>query len=118
MMLNTILAVITTIAPATLALPSILSANSFKIPTCGAEACLAKTNGTFDACTPNDLACLCRLDQSRLDTYVATVQPCIDGAVGHNTCTDGAIYQYKDVLTTVCADDAFGHKKVSFAPKN
>jgi hypothetical protein len=31
------------------------------------------------------------------------------------TCTD-SIVEYKDVLTTVCADDRFGKKDVEFAP--
>jgi hypothetical protein len=57
------------------------------------ETCLADTDGMFHACAPHDLVCLCNLDQDELALYVSTVQSCIDGEVGHTTCTDGAIYR-------------------------
>jgi hypothetical protein len=57
------------------------------------EVCLAETNGLFDACAPNNLACLCSLDQDELSRYVSIIQLCIDGDVGHTECTDGAIYR-------------------------
>jgi hypothetical protein len=31
------------------------------------------------------------MDQSEVTRYVSTVQPCIDGDAGKETCTDGAI---------------------------
>jgi hypothetical protein len=94
--------------------------------------CLADTDGTYKGCAPRDLVCLCRLDQSEVTDYVSIVQPCIDGNVGPDTCTKGAIYrelpraykydyniltrqsEYKDLLETVCADDQFGNKVVEF----
>ncbi|KAL5113235.1 hypothetical protein ACEQ8H_008902 [Pleosporales sp. CAS-2024a] len=40
------------------------------------------------------------MKQSDITRYVATVQPCLDGKEGQDNCTDGAICQYKDLLTT------------------
>jgi hypothetical protein len=57
------------------------------------EICFADTDGAFDACATNDLACLCSLDQSEVTRYVDTVQPCIDGDAGREACTAGAIYR-------------------------
>jgi hypothetical protein len=55
------------------------------------ESCLTSTNGLFDGCATNDLACLCRLDQPEVARYVTAVQPCIDGDAGHIACTAGGI---------------------------
>ncbi|KAH9880967.1 hypothetical protein J1614_001460 [Plenodomus biglobosus] len=110
------LAIFLAVLPAARSLPNDLSIRQFKLPTCQAEACLATTNGTFDACPPSDLACLCSLNQPEIARYVSMVQPCIDGDEGQAACTDGARYQYKDVLKTVCASKQFGNKTVEFAP--
>ncbi|KAF2124144.1 hypothetical protein P153DRAFT_390694 [Dothidotthia symphoricarpi CBS 119687] len=88
------------------------TARQFNLPTCGAETCL--TDGVFDACAPGDLACLCTLEQSEVTRYVETVQSCLDGEAGQAACTAGAIYQYKDLLKTVCATEQFGNKTVVF----
>lgn len=108
------IAVFAAVFPTVWSLPTAPSARQFKPPTCGAEQCLAATNGEFDACKPNDLACLCRLEQSEVTRYVETVQPCINGDIVPKSCTAGAIYQYKDLLKTVCASKESGNKIVAF----
>jgi len=113
---STTLAILATVLPAAWSLPAELPVRQFKLPTCGAESCLVETPGLFDACTAGDLGCLCTLEQSEVTRYVSIVQPCLDGDVGKATCTDGAIYQYKDLLKTVCASDQFGNKVVEFSP--
>jgi hypothetical protein len=98
------------------------------------ESCLLSTNGLFDGCATNDLACLCRLDQPEVARYVTAVQPCIDGDAGHIACTDGGIQgesltrlymkmehanmvpEYKDVLRNVCNTEQFGYKQAVFPP--
>jgi hypothetical protein len=57
------------------------------------EMCLVDTSGIFDGCAPYDLVCLCNLDEDELSRYVTTVHPCIDGPLGSEMCTDGAIYR-------------------------
>lgn len=95
----TYIAVIAAAVPAVWSLPAGLVSRQFKVPTCGAEACLATTNGTFVASgasngtAPNDLGRLCSLPQADLTTYVESVQPCIDGDAGKAVCTPGAIYR-------------------------
>jgi len=111
---STTLGIFLTMLPAVWSLPTDLSIRQFKLPTCAADTCL--TDGTFDACPPSDLACLCKLDQAEVTRYVSTVQSCIDGEKGKQACTDGARYQYKDVLKTVCASEQFGNKIVEWAP--
>ncbi|KAF2850319.1 hypothetical protein T440DRAFT_110920 [Plenodomus tracheiphilus IPT5] len=113
---NTTLAVFLAVLPAVWSLPNDLSLRQFKLPTCKAASCLSTTNGTFDACPPSDLGCLCSLNQTEINRYVNIVQPCIDGDEGRANCTYGARYQYKDVLKTVCASEQFGNKTVMFAP--
>ncbi|KAI8938577.1 hypothetical protein NX059_004456 [Plenodomus lindquistii] len=113
---GTTLATLLTVLPAAWSLPNNLSIRQFKLPTCKAESCLATTNGTFGACPTSDLACLCSLNQTEVTRYVSIVQPCIDGNEGKAACTDGARYQYKDILKTVCASAQFGNKTVEFAP--
>ncbi|KAH7371565.1 hypothetical protein BKA66DRAFT_423905 [Pyrenochaeta sp. MPI-SDFR-AT-0127] len=113
---NAYLAVIAAILPAVWSLPAELAVRQYKLPTCGAEYCLVETPGLFDACAPSDLACLCSLEQSEVTRYVSTVQPCLDGVAGEATCTPGAIYQYKDILTLVCSGERFGAKVVAFPP--
>lgn len=105
--------VIAAAVPAVWSLPSGLVTKQFKVPTCGAETCLAATNGTFVATgasngtAPNDLGRLCSFPQEDVTRYVQTVQPCIDGDAGKSVCTAGAIYQYKDLLKSVCASDPY-----------
>ncbi|CAO2652278.1 Nn.00g005610.m01.CDS01 [Neocucurbitaria sp. VM-36] len=113
---NAVLAFIAAALPTVWSLPAQLDVRQNKLPTCGAETCLTETPGLFDACEPNDLGCLCSLQQSEVTRYVGTVQPCIDGEPGKVACTDGARYQYKDLLKQVCASDQFGNKAVEFAP--
>ncbi|KAH5659173.1 hypothetical protein HBI51_021060 [Parastagonospora nodorum] len=109
-----VITMVGTITPAVLCLPATSFTRQFQLPTCGAETCLTATNGLFNACEPHNLACLCSMEQKGISDYVTLVQPCIDGDAGHDLCTEGAIYQYKDLLTTVCADDYFGNKVVQF----
>ncbi|KAF2625686.1 hypothetical protein BU25DRAFT_297929, partial [Macroventuria anomochaeta] len=112
--------VIAAAVPAVWSLPAGLVARQFQVPTCGAETCLASTNGTFVAAgapngtAPNDLAKICSLPQEDVTRYVQTVQPCIDGDAGNKTCTAGAIYQYKDLLKTECMKPAY-NKQVQWA---
>ncbi|KAF1840333.1 uncharacterized protein K460DRAFT_410927 [Cucurbitaria berberidis CBS 394.84] len=113
---TTTLAVLAAVIPTIWSLPTELALREYKLPTCGAESCLVQTAEVFDACAPSDLACLCTLEQSEVTRYVNTVQPCIDGDAGKAACTDGARYQYKDLLKSVCADDRFGNKAVEFPP--
>ncbi|KAF9700930.1 hypothetical protein EKO04_001147 [Ascochyta lentis] len=114
------IAVIAAAVPAVWSLPSGLITKSFKVPTCGAETCLASSNGTFIATgasngtAPNDLGRLCSLPQEDVTRYVQTVQPCIDGDAGKAACTEGAVYQYKDLLKSVCARDTY-QKTVQWA---
>ncbi|CBX95859.1 hypothetical protein LEMA_P030110.1 [Plenodomus lingam JN3] len=103
------------VLPTAWSLPNNLSIHQFKLPTCAAASCLKSTNGLFDGCPPSDLACLCRLEQTEIARYVSTVQTCIDGDEGKAACTEGARYQYKSVLKTVCANEQFGNKTVNFA---
>ncbi|UPX10361.1 uncharacterized protein EKO05_0001025 [Ascochyta rabiei] len=120
MKITAYVAVIAAAVPAVWSLPSGLVAKSFKVPTCGAETCLASSNGTFIATgasngtAPSDLGQLCSLPQEDVTRYVQTVQPCIDGDAGRANCTEGAIYQYKDLLKSVCASDAY-HRTVQWA---
>lgn len=106
---TTFITVIAAAVPAVWSLPASVALRSFAIPTCGAETCLASTNGTFvttvapNGTAPNDLGRICSLPQEDVTRYVQTVEPCIDGDAGKNACTPGAIYQYKDLLKTVCA---------------
>lgn len=85
--------------PAVWSLPQGRVLRRFDLPTCGAEACLASTNGTFVATgasngiAPASLARICSLPQDDVTRYVQTVQPCIDGDVGKKKCTAGAIYR-------------------------
>lgn len=93
------IAVIAAAVPAVWSLPAGLVARQFRVPTCGAETCLASTNGTFAATgasngtAPYDLAGICSLPQEDVTRYVQTVQPCIDGDAGKQACTAGAIYR-------------------------
>jgi len=106
--------------PAVWSLPASVASRSFVIPTCGAETCLASTNGNFVATgapngiAPNDLGRICSLPQEDVTRYVETVKPCVDGDVGKKACTPGAIYQYKDLLETVCELPEY-NKKVQWA---
>lgn len=110
MKLSMIVAVIVAAAPVAFAFPSDAIARQIKIATCAAvsiletdnnvpanpfmqEMCLSSTNDLFDGCAPNDLVCLCRLDQPEVTRYVTAVQPCIDGDAGHEACTDGGIWR-------------------------
>lgn len=96
---TTYTALIAAAIPAVWSLPAGLSARQFKLPTCGAEACLASTGGSFVASNasigtaPGDLKGLCSLPQEDVNQYVETVQPCIDGDAGKKACTAGAIYR-------------------------
>ncbi|KAF2789228.1 hypothetical protein K505DRAFT_328388 [Melanomma pulvis-pyrius CBS 109.77] len=74
--------------------------SAFKIPTCGASACLP--DGVFNTCEPADLGCLCSQDQSSIDEYVGLVTPCLESEERKWACTEGALYQYKDLLVHVC----------------
>lgn len=91
------IALVTAAAPAVWSLPASIVARQFKVPTCGAETCLASTNGTFVATgasngtAPNDLGRICSLPQNDVTRYVQTVQPCIDNAEETKKCTAGAI---------------------------
>ncbi|CAA9959263.1 hypothetical protein CFE70_010609 [Pyrenophora teres f. teres 0-1] len=106
-----------TILPAVWTLPTNLLRES-KLPTCGASQCLATTNGLFDGCAPGDLTCICTLEQSEVDRYVTTVQPCLDGEPGKKACTAGAVANYKQLLARVCKEPEYGslNKNVTFAP--
>ena len=65
------------------------------------EECLVATNKLFDGCEPSDLACLCRLEQSEVTRYVETVQPCLNGDIGREKCTTGAIFRESNSTTHV-----------------
>ncbi|EDU44414.1 CFEM domain containing protein [Pyrenophora tritici-repentis] len=108
-----------TIFPAVYTLPTthLLSRQS-KLPTCGATKCLATTNGLFDGCAPGDLVCICTLEQSEVDRYVSTVQPCLDGEAGKAECTAGGVANYKQLLAKVCMEPEYGslNRTVEFAP--
>ncbi|KAF3011176.1 hypothetical protein E8E13_011559 [Curvularia kusanoi] len=112
-------ALVTAAAPAAWSLPASVT-RQFKLPTCGAETCLASTNGTFVATgasngtAPSDLGRICSLPQEDVTRYVQTVQPCIQRAKETNICTAGAIDQYKDVLKDVCARPEY-NKEVHWA---
>ncbi|KAF1925857.1 uncharacterized protein M421DRAFT_7620 [Didymella exigua CBS 183.55] len=114
----TYFAVIVAAIPAVWSLPAGLILRQFQVPTCGAETCLASTNGTFVAASasnstdPYDLGKICSLPQEDVTRYVETVQPCIDGDAGKANCSVGAIYQYKDLLKTECAKS---NKQVQWA---
>ncbi|KAJ4367967.1 hypothetical protein N0V86_009808 [Didymella sp. IMI 355093] len=105
----TYFAVIAAAVPAVWCLPAGLVSRQFQVPTCGAETCLASTNGTFmtagtsNGTAPYDLGRICSLPQEDVTHYVETVRPCVDGDVGKAKCSAGAIYQYKDLLKTECA---------------
>ena len=96
---TTFITVIAAAVPAVWSLPASVALRSFAIPTCGAETCLASTNGTFvttvapNGTAPNDLGRICSLPQEDVTRYVQTVEPCIDGDAGKNACTPGAIYR-------------------------
>ncbi|KAH7392316.1 hypothetical protein DE146DRAFT_758044 [Phaeosphaeria sp. MPI-PUGE-AT-0046c] len=109
-----LLAVASITCPSTIAFPTAVSARGYKLPSCGATTCLEETNGFFDDCEPFQLGCLCSLSQTEVTRYISIVQPCIDGKVGPERCTDGGIYQYKDLFSTVCAEERFGNKTVEF----
>ncbi|KAH7064456.1 hypothetical protein BKA63DRAFT_572359 [Paraphoma chrysanthemicola] len=111
--ITTLIALAAALVPAVFALPaSLVARQTFQIPTCGVDECLAW--GLFDGCEPDNLGCLCSLEQSEVTRYVSVVQPCIDGEPGLSTCSEGAIFQYKDLLETVC-DKQFG--KVAVFPE-
>ncbi|KAJ8114501.1 hypothetical protein OPT61_g3637 [Boeremia exigua] len=91
--------------PAVWSLPASFTPKPFNVPTCGAESCLASSNGTFVAngtsngTAPNDLGRICSLPQADVTSYVETVQPCIDGEAGKKACSEGAIVPFvKDWL--------------------
>lgn len=115
------IALIAAAIPSVWSLPTSLAARQFKVPTCGAEACLASTGGSFVASnasngtSPSDLKALCSLPQADVDEYVKTVQPCIDGEEGKAACTEGAIYQYKQLLQDECAKPVYGNITVQWA---
>ncbi|KAF3035707.1 hypothetical protein E8E12_007125 [Didymella heteroderae] len=108
----TYFAVIAAAVPAVLSLPASLVSRQFTVPSCGAAACLPSTNpslngtyvatGASNGTAPSDLGGICSLPQDDVTRYVETVQPCIDSEPG-KVCSAGAIYQYKDLLKTVCA---------------
>src|SRR5690242_4540451 len=91
------IAVVAAAIPSVWSLPAGLSSRQFKVPACGAEACLASTggnfvtNGTSNGTAPSDLGGICSLSQADVNQYVRTVQPCIDGDAGKKACTGGAI---------------------------
>lgn len=95
----TYFAVIAAAVPAVWSLPAGFVLRQFQVPTCGAETCLASTNGTFEAAgasngtAPYDLGKICSLPQEDVTRYVQTVQPCIDGDAGKAKCSAGAIYR-------------------------
>ncbi|KAH6644434.1 hypothetical protein C7974DRAFT_439765 [Boeremia exigua] len=115
------LTIVATAIPTVWALPAGLMARQFTVPTCGAEACLASTNGTFvspaasNGTAPGDFARICSLPQDEVSRYVQTVQPCLNGKEGKKACTPGAISQYKSILETECAKPAYGNKQVQWA---
>lgn len=109
-----LLAVASTMFPSIFAFPASVAARGFELPSCGATTCLDETNGFFNDCKPSDLGCLCSLDQAEIDRYISIVSPCVDNKIGRERCTDGGIYQYKDLFATVCAEERFGNKTVKF----
>eukprot|EP00299_Pterocystis_sp_00344_P002343 c12656_g1_i1.p2 GENE.c12656_g1_i1~~c12656_g1_i1.p2 ORF type:complete len:115 (+),score=3.93 c12656_g1_i1:223-567(+) len=107
--IGTCLAMMAAVIPTIVAFPMTSFARQYIPPTCGAEQCLAW--GLFDGCEPENLGCLCSLEQSEVTRYVAVVQPCIDGEPGEDECTVGAIAQYKQLLRDTC-DQQFGKTAV------
>lgn len=101
------IAVIAAAIPAVWSLPAGLSTRQFKVPTCGAEACLASTSGNFatngapNGTAPSDLGGICSLGQENVNQYTKTVQPCIDGEAGKQACTPGAIYRKWTINVTL-----------------
>lgn len=91
------IAAIAAAIPAVWSLPASFAARQFQVPSCGAETCLAATNGTFvsaaspNGTAPSDLARICSLPQEDVTLYVDTVKPCVNGAAGKKACSAGAI---------------------------
>ncbi|KAF2711387.1 hypothetical protein K504DRAFT_465151 [Pleomassaria siparia CBS 279.74] len=79
------------------------SLDAYKLPSCGAANCLP--DGLFYTCDPSDLKCLCTQPQNRVDEYVRAVKPCLESEERKASCTDGALFQYKDLLVTVCESE-------------